>query len=181
MWWPPLQDSFYSVWWSATRACRCCSPWWPLGPDKHSGTPNGMPLPAVEKEEKRQIGRTACSHRSGCELVLKQAVQPQRANPQCTRSAGQIMNDSIVGCYGDLTLNKLQFFFSVESSCLARRRWPEAHHCKAPVSLGFHLRTSRLWGKQKKESPLNFRQSGKDCIMLIWLPAGAFGSDLAPL
>lgn len=135
------------------------------------------PLPSVEKEEKRQIGRTACSHRSGCELVLKQALQPQRANPQCTRSAGQIMNDSIVGCYGDLTLNKLKYF-SVESSCLAWRRWPEAYY---PVSLGFHLWTSRLWGKQKKESPLNFRQSGKDCIMLIWLPAGAFGSDLGPL
>lgn len=27
---------------------------------------------------------------------------------------------------------------------------------------------------------LNSRQSGKDCVMLIWLPAGTFGSDLGP-
>lgn len=45
-------------------------------------------------------------------------MQPQRANPQCTRSAGQIMNDSIVGCYGDLTLNKLRFFFFLPSKAL---------------------------------------------------------------
>lgn len=148
-----LQGHINTLTYHVVWDCLCRSPWRPLGLDKHSGTPSGMPLPAVEKEEKRQIRRTACSHRSGCELVLKQALQPQRANPQCTRSAGQIMNDSIVGCYGDLTLNKLTFFFSVESSCLAWRRWPEAHYCGAPVSLGFHLRTSRLWGKQKKRKP----------------------------
>lgn len=112
-----------------------------------------MPLPAVEKEEKRQIGRTACSHRSGCELVLKQAVQPQRVNPQCTRSAGQIMNDSIVGCYGDLTLNKLKFFFPSKALVWHGGGDLKRIIAELPYRSDFISEQADFEGKQKKKAP----------------------------
>lgn len=59
--------------------------------------------------------------------------------------------------------------------CMAEVIWS---YCGPPYHMDFISEHEAFQGNKKPQNP---RQSGRDYIMLIWPPAGTFGSDLAPL